>query len=58
MYYIEGILKAIGLRDFDKKSLLRLMESTKVKPSVLQINLNIFQLQKQLDDKGNILMII
>ncbi|CAE7282386.1 unnamed protein product [Symbiodinium natans] len=42
-YHSKGVLRAIGVSNFDKPSLEVLMETAKVKPAVNQIELNVLE---------------
>ncbi|CAE7215381.1 unnamed protein product [Symbiodinium pilosum] len=42
-YHSKGVLKAIGVSNFDKKSMESLMKTAKVKPAVNQIELNVLE---------------
>lgn len=52
--YEQGIIKSIGLSNFDSRELTKLLKvATKVKPMILQNKLDIYHVGKQIDIRGD-----
>lgn len=51
--YYQGVIKAIGVSNFDIKDIENLMHNVRVEPMVIQNKLDIYHIGKQLDNKGD-----
>ena len=49
----EGVIKALGLSNFDSRNIKDLMEYARIKPVVLQNKFDIYHIAKQIDDRGD-----
>lgn len=51
--YDQGIIKALGVSNFNGKELKKLISSSRIKPMVVQNKLDIYHVGKQLDNMGD-----
>lgn len=51
--YDRGVLKAIGVSNFDSRELEELIHNSRIKPMVVQNKLDIYHIGKQLDNRGD-----
>ena len=50
---VAGVLKSIGVSNFDSRELQQLLSSATVKPMLVQNKVDIYHYGKQLDNQGN-----
>jgi diketogulonate reductase-like aldo/keto reductase len=55
--YLEGVLKSLGVSNFDSNELKSLVGSAqRVKPMVVQNKMDVYHVGKQLDNRGDTLV--
>eukprot|EP01039_Chlorochromonas_danica_P008351 gene8351-9205_t len=56
--YEQGVIKALGVSNFNAAELSDLLSAARIKPAVLQNKLDIYHLGKQLDDAGDPILLL
>lgn len=51
--YEQGVIKALGVSNFDSNELKQLVQSARIKPMVVQNKFDVYHVGKQLDNKGD-----